>query len=380
MGASTSLDVSGRRPDGQHGPAIRAVVLDIDGVLTDGQIVLNETGGETKVLFLRDLDAITRAREEGLRLALVTGEDSALAEVVARRLGIETVLKGAEDKAAALKDACARLGITPAEACYVGDADRDAPALAQAGLGLAPADASRQARESAGLVLDAPGGRGAVAEALEVVRRLNSAPPAPTAARATDMWRDIGAALDESIRVKRAVLETLAGEISTAAAWMVETLRHGSKLLLLGNGGSAADAQHIAAELVGRFERDRGPLSALALTTDTSVLTALGNDYGVETIFARQVEALAQPGDLVVALSTSGNSPNVLRAVMAARAAGVRTVALTGAGGGRLALLVDLAVRVPSSRAARIQESHIAIGHALCEAVEAVLCGERRGA
>jgi D-sedoheptulose 7-phosphate isomerase len=168
-------------------------------------------------------------------------------------------------------------------------------------------------------------------------------------------------------------LEALVGDITKASGWLVESLRSERKVLLFGNGGSAADCQHIAAELVGRFEREGRGLPALALTVDTSALTALTNDYGFEAVFARQIQALAQSGDVAMAFSTSGESPNVIAGVEAARKTGVRTIALTGHDGGRLAGLSDLTIRVPSSRTSRIQEAHITICHAICEIVEAEL-------
>jgi len=183
----------------------------------------------------------------------------------------------------------------------------------------------------------------------------------------------IATAIEDSIAVKRAVLDGLLPEIATAGSWIFESLRDGGKLLLVGNGGSAADCQHVAAELVGRFEREGRALPAIALTVDTSVLTALANDYGVDRMFARQVEALGARGDVALALSTSGNSRNVVAAVEVASTMGIRTIALTGRDGGELAARADLALRVPSDRAARIQESHITICHALCELVEAEL-------
>jgi D-sedoheptulose 7-phosphate isomerase len=139
---------------------------------------------------------------------------------------------------------------------------------------------------------------------------------------------------------------------------------------LCGNGGSAADAQHIAAEFVGRYERERRALPAIALTTDTSALTALANDYNVEKIFARQVDALAVEGDCLIAISTSGNSPNVIAAVMAARSKGCKIIGLTGANGKKLASLCDQCVSVPSTRTARIQEAHITIAHIWCESID----------
>ncbi|MEP6923409.1 MAG: D-sedoheptulose 7-phosphate isomerase [Pyrinomonadaceae bacterium] len=156
-------------------------------------------------------------------------------------------------------------------------------------------------------------------------------------------------------------------------------LLSGNKVLLCGNGGSAADAQHIAAEFVGRYERERRGLPSIALTTDTSALTAIGNDYGYERIFARQVEALAVSGDVLIGISTSGNSPNVLAAVMTARSIGCVTIGLTGAKGKKLASVCDAAVLVPAERTARIQEAHSFIGHVWCEMVDAKFPTEMSG-
>ena len=162
----------------------------------------------------------------------------------------------------------------------------------------------------------------------------------------------------------------LAEPIAQAGSMVLETLEQGGSLLFCGNGGSAADAQHLAAEYVIRFKRTRGPLRALALTTDTSVLTAGANDFGFAYVFARQVEALGREGDLLFLHSTSGDSENLLRAAEAARTAGVRTVALLARGGGRLREEVDLALVIPTETVARAQELHLAIGHAICERVD----------
>ena len=182
---------------------------------------------------------------------------------------------------------------------------------------------------------------------------------------------EIRAKLQESIQTKEAVLKDLVPVIEKAAQLFLQALRSGRKILLFGNGGSAADSQHIAAELVGRLCLERRALPAIALTTDTSNLTALGNDFGYDTVFQRQIEALGSSGDLAVGISTSGNSPNVLAAIRAARRKGLKTMALTGHGGGKLAGLVDCAIVIPSDNTQRIQESHITIGHIVCELVEA---------
>ena len=179
------------------------------------------------------------------------------------------------------------------------------------------------------------------------------------------------AAVDAALAEHAAVVERVRGElldqIVELGRRVVDTLRGGGKLLFCGNGGSAADAQHLAAEYVVRFGRDRAPLAALALTTDTSVLTAAGNDLGFERVFERQVRALARRGDLVVIHSTSGESQNLLLAAAAARDLGVGTVALLANGGGALRERVDLALVVPTTSPARAQEMHLTIGHLVCE-------------
>ncbi len=162
----------------------------------------------------------------------------------------------------------------------------------------------------------------------------------------------------------------LAEPIAQAGSMVQETLEDGGSLLFCGNGGSAADAQHLAAEYIVRFKRSRGPLRALALTTDTSVITAAANDFSFADVFARQVETLAREGDLLFLHSTSGESENLIRAATAARSAKVRTVALLARGGGRLRTEVDLAVVIPTETVARAQELHLAIGHAICERVD----------
>jgi D-sedoheptulose 7-phosphate isomerase len=174
----------------------------------------------------------------------------------------------------------------------------------------------------------------------------------------------------ESAAVKLQFVEDNAPRVATVAQRMAEVLLRGGKLLFVGNGGSAADAQHLAAEFVNRFQRDRRALAAVALTTDSSVLTSIGNDLGFDQVFSRQVEALARPGDLLVAISTSGNSVNVLRAVEVGRELGLATVALTGGSGGALAAAAEEAFVVQSHETPRIQETHITLGHALCALVE----------
>jgi D-sedoheptulose 7-phosphate isomerase len=175
--------------------------------------------------------------------------------------------------------------------------------------------------------------------------------------------------IQESLELHRQ-LHTLVPDIRRAAQIMRDCIRGGNKIMFAGNGGSAADAQHLAAELVNRFLKERSPMAGLALTTDTSIMTAIGNDYSFEDIFTKQVLALGKKGDVFFGISTSGNSRNILKAIEAAKAMGITTIGLTGKGGGIIAEKVNYLLAVPTTLTPRIQEVHILIGHILCELIE----------
>jgi D-sedoheptulose 7-phosphate isomerase len=190
--------------------------------------------------------------------------------------------------------------------------------------------------------------------------------------------RDLKMDITRAIRAHLDVVEgllSITDEIQALAHRMTSCIKSGGKILWMGNGGSAADCQHLAAELVGRFARERRGLPSIALTTDTSILTAVGNDYGYDTIFSRQVESLCGPSDVVVGISTSGNSRNVLAGVERAREIGAFTAGLSGRTGGKLKDLTDLCIVIPSCDTARIQEGHILIGHILCDWIESSVVG-----
>jgi D-sedoheptulose 7-phosphate isomerase len=191
-----------------------------------------------------------------------------------------------------------------------------------------------------------------------------------------DLTSLITSRVEDSVELQRKLLEPeRRALIGRVAERMCDALRAGGKIIFFGNGGSAADAQHLAAELVGRYLKERAALPAIALTDNSSSITAIGNDYGFDKVFARQVEGLCKPGDVVFAISTSGNSANVLAGVEAARAIGAVTIGLTGAGGGLLRDACDECLRFPSDDTPRIQEGHTLIGHILCEIVEDELAG-----
>ncbi|MBF0388346.1 MAG: D-sedoheptulose 7-phosphate isomerase [Candidatus Omnitrophica bacterium] len=184
------------------------------------------------------------------------------------------------------------------------------------------------------------------------------------------MKERIAAILNESIEVKRSVILNCLPAIELSARAIIKAFQSNNRVFFCGNGGSAADSQHIAAEFIGRFQKERRALPAIALTTDTSILTCLTNDYSYDIVFARQLEALGRQGDVIVGLSTSGKSANILKAFARAKELGITTIALAGHDGGPMGKMADITITVPSKITARIQESHIAIAHAICEVVE----------
>jgi len=194
-----------------------------------------------------------------------------------------------------------------------------------------------------------------------------------------DFEARVTSSIEASIAVKERLLSgvEVVSSIAKVSEILVEALEQGNKVLLFGNGGSAADAQHMAAEFVGRFAFDRPPLPALALSVNTSCVTAIGNDYGFDQVFSRQIEALAHPGDVAIGISTSGNSPNVVSALSVSRQKGLHTIALTGCTGGKLKNEVDYCICVPSNYTPRIQECHILIGHIISELVEQTIFHEQ---
>ena len=175
--------------------------------------------------------------------------------------------------------------------------------------------------------------------------------------------------LQEHINVAKK-LKNLLPQIEKAGSLCVNSLKNGGKIIFCGNGGSAADSQHIATELIGRFKKDRNPLSAISLTTDTSALTSIGNDYGFEYIFSRQVEAIGKKGDVLIAISTSGNSVNVINAIKSAKNIGIKIITLSGKNGGEMKNLGDVNIIIPSNNTPRIQEMHIMVGHMICEMID----------
>lgn len=341
---------------------IQLLALDIDGVLTDGRAIINGEG-EAKRIAFQDLDAVFRIRRAGVMVALVTGEDSPAVDDVASRFGVDSALvrRGAKDKVAALQELSASLSIPLSALCYIGDGDRDAPAFPLVGLSFAPANGTNAARGAAHRILRRSGGDGAVAEAVELLETMRAA---------SDDSAVFQRIFTDSIAAHQRLLDESLPVLQQVADAMVAAICGGRKIMLFGNGGSAADAQHVAGEIVGRFLKESQPWPAMALTTDSSILTCVGNDWEFEDVFGRQVRALARPGDVVAGITTSGKSPNVLKGLADARAKGAITIGFTGANGTMMKEFCDICFLAPATATPRIQELHLLAWHAICEIAE----------
>ena len=351
---------------------VELVIFDIDGVLTDGSILVNSQGQEQKRVNIKDIDALFELKRRGYLLAAVTGEATEIVEYFRRRFPWDHFHCDCKQKLETIQKLVGDLGLTMEQAAYIGDGKYDLEVLPHVGLSICPADAIREARLQADYVLHRAGGDGCVWELLSILATDRS-PDSPQS------YLNARMAEHQLIFKQMASDQPLAARIMSVGQAMVDRLRKGGQIFLCGNGGSAADAQHIAAEFVGRFYQERPALCAEALTTNTSILTAIGNDYGYERVFVRQLEAKACSDDVLVGISTSGSSNNILEALRCGERMGLLTVMLTGEYyPPELDELCNYVIQVPSGITPRIQEAHIFLGHLWAEYVEHTLFGDGR--
>lgn len=343
---------------------IKLVLLDIDGVITDGSVIVDIHGNEQKKINLKDIDAIYELHRQGYKLAAITGENTAIVDYFERRFPWNYFYRNNKTKKKTLEKIAEAEHLTLKELCYVGDGKYDVEPLESAGIGICPADAIDRAKLAADIILQKAGGQGCLWELVSILREQND----------IDIPQNyFYRRLEEHENVFKVMAsdQKLMGDVMKIADDIVAMMRQGGQLLLCGNGGSAADAQHIAAEFVSRFFKERKGLPAEALSTNTSILTAIGNDYSYERVFARQVEAKGKPGDILIGISTSGKSKNVLEALRYAHQNGIKTVILMGDYTNlELVDICDYVIKVPSKITPRIQEAHIFIGHTMAEYVE----------
>lgn len=344
---------------------VRAVITDIDGVLTDGKLMLNDGAEINKRICFKDLDTVSLFHEKGIKFGIISGEADDFTNLIHQKMKPDYFFPGCKDKRKKLEEISDKEGIALSSICYIGDGKYDIEAIKIAGIGICPSDAIEEVKRISDIILNRKGGDGCLAAVFSLLFGEEDI--------ALNMGNDI--VLKDFLEHKR-IVESIIGDnalqstICTTAKEISETLKQGGQLLLCGNGGSAADAQHLATELVSRFYCERAALNAEALTVNTSALTALGNDYSFDRVFARQVEAKGKSGDVLIGLSTSGESKNVIEAMKTAKQMNMKTIAFTGKKHSTLERLADMAISVPTEDTPRIQEMHILIGHIICELVE----------
>ena len=343
---------------------IELIVFDIDGVITDGSMIIDSNGVELKKVNLQDVDAIFELRNRGFKLAAITGEDTDIVNYFEKRFPWEYFYRGSKTKRDAMQQIEGSTGISREHICYVGDGKYDVEPLKYAGLGVCPANAIDKAKSASDMILQNDGGKGCIWELLNILEDYNAGNTA-----SNYFYRRLEE--HNNIFKKIATDRDLISTVMSVGDKIIGAFHKGGRLFLCGNGGSAADAQHIATEFVSRFYKERPGLNAEALTVNTSTLTAVGNDYSFERVFARQLEAKAKAGDIIIGISTSGRSKNVLEALRYAKDNNITTVLLTGSYDiPDRDIMCDHIIRVPAKITPRIQEAHIFIGHVIAEYVE----------
>lgn len=348
---------------------VKMIVTDVDGVLTDGKIAIDTSLKSIKKLCFRDFDVRKELWKDSIKLGIITGENDTFSDYVNEKFCPDYFFGGCKQKKEALLHMAETEKLSLAEICYIGDSWYDVEAMKIAGIGIAPKDADNRVRAVADIVLEISGGEGCFAAAYDIVKARNDI---ATVSKCYDLMsvfeehKQILEWIEKDLKIQQ--------NIQKSIALFVKVLENDNRVFFCGNGGSAADAQHLTAELVGRFYKERRALNAEALTVNTSVITAIGNDYDYTKVFARQVEAKGRAGDVLIGITTSGMAENVITALKKAKESGMHTIMMTGDAYDKKESFIDIAIVVPSRCTARIQEMHILIGHIICQFVEESIC------
>ncbi len=351
---------------------IELIVFDIDGVITDGSVIIDSNGNEQKQINLKDIDAIFELYRRGYKLAAITGEDTEIVNYFEKRFPWEHFYRGNKTKKETMKQIEQGTGINRRSICYIGDGKYDVEPLTYAGLGICPANAIDKAKNAADIILQNDGGKGCLWELISILEKYDDE---------ENTHNYFYQRLEEHTNIFKRLAsdQELIHTVMEVSDRLIDIFRQRGALYLFGNGGSAADAQHIATEFVSRFYKERPGLNAEALSVNTSTLTAVGNDYGYERVFVRQLEAKAHKGDMVIGITTSGTSKNVLEALRYAGKNGIVSVLLMGGHENpELGDTAEYIIKIPSLITPRIQEAHIFIGHVIAEYVEHSIFAENR--
>ncbi len=344
---------------------MKIVVFDIDGVITDGTVIVDETGNQSKRVNMKDIDAIFELHRRGIHIGAVTAEKNNFSEWVRMKFPWNIFFDEASDKGSVLKEIRSR-GYE--YIIYIGDGKKDISAFHYADYKVCPDDAINEIRVYADYIMEGKAGSGKL---WDIVRLSDSDFESRTKHNNSEWFEHLG----EHYRTVCKVIEDkeYEREVNSSAEIITRALLENRRVVILGNGGSAADAQHIAAEFIGRFRKERRALDMEALTVNTSILTAIGNDYSFDDIFSRQIDAILREGDVAIGISTSGTSVNVRKALDKAKEKSAKTILLTGNGVNNTNY--DVTLKVCSGDTARIQEIHILTGHFWADYMEKRICG-----
>lgn len=347
------------------------IVFDVDGVITDGRVYVNTEGNNEKCMNLKDVDAIWELSRRGCQIAAITAEKDNFTKWIKKRFPWKVFWDGESKKGEAIKRLRKQHNIAEGKLIYVGDGKKDLSAFKEADICVCPMDAIEEVKKRADFVLSKVAGSGVLWEVVQCVEQLGNRYDCESKKIWLTNIQEHGDVVQKLLQNKKFLVL-----LEEMAELFLETLRKEKRIFLIGNGGSAADAAHIAAEFIGRFQKERKPWDVEALGTNNSLLTAVANDYGYEEVFARHIQGVIKEGDLVIGISTSGKSENVLKALHIAKKMGGNTALWTGAEADLRCS--DVCLQIPSVKAARIQEMHILIGHYLADYVEQVLVREER--
>lgn len=378
---------------------IKMVIFDIDGVITDGKLTIDAKGNEYKSMDFRDIDAIFALKRNGYKIAFVTGENTEITNYFKNTFTPDYFYSGNKDKANAVREISEKSGIILEEICYIGDGKYDAAPMELTGYSACPNNAIELVKETAKIHLNSSGGNGCIHELVNLIfenrliktnEGLNEQGFSEEAKKCLYKPYEVKESdtkhilrIDEIFKEHYDLIQALMSsheikeKIGIIISKLVKCIDNKGHIMICGNGGSAADAQHIAAEFVGRFFLERPAFSCESLTTNTSILTAVGNDYSFDSIFSRQVEAKAKQDDVLIGLSTSGRSVNVINAFKSGKKCGTFNIAFVGnSSNAELDKYCDVIVEIPSKITPRIQEMHMFLNHMICELAEERLCNK----
>lgn len=348
---------------------IKIIVTDIDGVLTDGKILITDDSQNIKSLCLKDIDAVKLIKNQNIKLGIITGEENYFTSKVQEILNPDYFVSGCKEKKKALLEIANKENCAIKDICFIGDGKYDIEAINIAGIGICPKDAIEEVKQVSDYQLTQKGGNGLLSETYSYIYKINLLENHSFSYGIKEIFANHKKLIENMEND-----EILQNAINKTITIMSQTFLKGGQVLFCGNGGSAADAQHLATEFVSRFYLERKALNAEALTVNTSTLTAIGNDYDYNRIFARQVEAKGKKGDILVGITTSGSSINIIKALEQGKKLGMITIAMVGNKQKDIEDVADIIISVPDSNTPRIQEMHIMIGHIICEYVENEIC------